>query len=135
MLIAEVAEKYGMTQDSLRYYERVGLIPPVPRRPNGIRDYDDYSCGWVEFIHCMRRAGVPVETLIEYVQLYQQGVETSPARKQLLETELKNMDERIAAMQETRARLACKVEHYDLYGEPKDAKHIRKENGEAVCAD
>ena len=99
MLISEVAEKYQMTQDTLRYYERVGLIPAVPRRPNGIRDYDEASCGWVEFIHCMRRAGVPVETLIEYVQLYQQGEDTSPVRKQLLENELKNMDARIAAHQ------------------------------------
>lgn len=125
MLISEVAEKYNMTQDSLRYYERVGMIPPVPRRPNGIRDYDDYSCGWVEFIHCMRGAGVPVETLIEYVALYLQGEETSPVRKQLLEVELKNMDERIAAMQAMRSRLACKVEHYDLYGGPRDAERIQ----------
>ena len=121
VLISEVADKYQMTQDTLRYYERVGLIPAVPRRHNGIRDYDEASCGWVEFIHCMRRAGVPVETLIEYVQLYQQGEDTSPVRKQLLENELKNMDARIQALQATRERLVCKIEHYDLYGVPKQS--------------
>jgi DNA-binding transcriptional MerR regulator len=115
MLISEVSEKYGLTQDTLRYYERVGLIPPVPRKPNGIRDYDDYSCGWVEFIHCMRNSGIPVEVLVEYVQLYQQGSETKEARIGLLQEELKRLDERIANLQATRSRLAYKIEHYDDY--------------------
>jgi len=113
MVISEVSEKYGMTQDTLRYYERVGLLPPVPRKPNGIRDYDDYSCGWIEFIHCMRNAGVPVEVLVEYVQLYQQGSKTKEARKALLREELKRLDDRIANLQATRERLACKIENYD----------------------
>jgi DNA-binding transcriptional MerR regulator len=115
MLISEVSEKYGLTQDTLRYYERVGLIPPVPRKPNGIRDYDDYSCGWVEFIHCMRNSGIPVEVLVEYVQLYQQGSKTKEARIGLLQEELKRLDERIANLQATRSRLAYKIEHYDDY--------------------
>ncbi|SMC45470.1 MerR family transcriptional regulator [Sporomusa malonica] len=113
MVISEVSEKYGMTQDALRYYERVGLIPPVPRKPNGIRDYDDYSCGWIEFIHCMRNAGIPVEVLVEYVQLYQQGSKTKEARKELLQEELKRLNDRIANLQATRERLACKIENYD----------------------
>lgn len=113
MIISEVSEKYGMTQDALRYYERVGLIPPVPRKPNGIRDYDDYSCGWVEFSHCMRNSGIPVEVLVEYVQLYQQGSKTKEARKDLLRDELKRLEKRIADLQATRDRLALKIENYD----------------------
>lgn len=113
MLISEVSKKYSMTQDTLRYYERVGLIPPVPRKPNGIRDYDDYSCGWIEFIHCMRGAGIPVEVLVEYVQLFEQGSETKEARKELLEEELNRLDDRIANLQAIRDRLACKIENYD----------------------
>ncbi|MBP2627573.1 MAG: transcriptional regulator, MerR family [Firmicutes bacterium] len=113
MIISEVSAKYGMTQDALRYYERVGLIPPVPRKPNGIREYDDYSCGWIEFIHCMRNAGIPVEILVEYVQLYQQGSTTKEARKELLQEELNRLDDRIANLQATRGRLACKIENYD----------------------
>ena len=113
MIISEVSEKYGLTQDALRYYERVGLIPPVPRKPNGIRDYDDYSCGWIEFIHCMRKSGIPVEVLVEYVQLYQQGSKTKEARKELLQEELKRLDEHIVNLQATRERLAFKIENYD----------------------
>ena len=113
MVISEVSKKYGMTLDALRYYERVGLIPPVPRKPNGIRDYDDYSCGWIEFIHCMRNAGIPVEVLVEYVQLYQQGNKTKEARMELLQGELNRLDNRIANLQATRERLASKIENYD----------------------
>lgn len=113
MIISEVSAKYGMTQDALRYYERVGLIPPVPRKPNGIRDYDYYSCGWIEFIHCMRKSGIPVEVLVEYVHLYQQGSETKEARIELLQGELNRLDDRIANLQATRERLACKIENYD----------------------
>ena len=113
MLISEVGEKYGLTPDTLRYYERIGLIPPVKRRPNGIREYDDYSCGWIQFIHCMRKAGMPVETLVEYVQLYQQGAVTKEARKELLLEEHRRLNERIAELQAVKERLLYKINNYD----------------------
>lgn len=113
MLISEVGEKYGLTPDTLRYYERIGLIPPVKRRPNGIREYDDYSCGWIQFIHCMRKAGMPVETLVEYVQLYQQGAVTKEARKELLLEEHRRLSERIVELQAVKERLLYKINNYD----------------------
>ena len=113
MLISEVGEKYGLTPDTLRYYERIGLIPPVKRRPNGIREYDDYSCGWIQFIHCMRKAGMPVETLVEYVQLYQQGSVTKEARKELLLEEHRRLNERIVELQAVKERLLYKINNYD----------------------
>ena len=113
MLISEVGEEYGLTPDTLRYYERIGLIPPVKRRPNGIREYDDYSCGWIQFIHCMRKAGMPVETLVEYVQLYQQGSVTKEARKELLLEEHRRLNERIVELQAVKERLLYKINNYD----------------------
>lgn len=113
MLISEVSEKYGMSQDTLRYYERVGLIPRVPRKPNGIRDYDENSCGWVEFIRCMRSAGLPIEVLVEYVSLYQEGAGTEVARKQLLLNEREQLVKRINEMKATLIRLNTKIAHYD----------------------
>ena len=65
MTIAEVSRKYDISADTLRYYERIGLIPPVPRTKSGIRDYDQTSCSWIEFIKCMRAAGLQIEALIE----------------------------------------------------------------------
>ena len=84
MTIKEVCEKYNLSADTLRYYERVGVIPEVSRTPGVIRDYCEVDLGWVENAVCMRDAGVPVEMLIEYVRLYQEGNETLEARTDLL---------------------------------------------------
>ena len=84
MTIKEVSEKYHITQDTLRYYERVGMIPKVTRTLSGIRNYQPEDLGWVELALCMRNAGLPVEVMIEYVKLCQQGDDTIPARLQLL---------------------------------------------------
>ncbi|MBP1309369.1 DNA-binding transcriptional MerR regulator [Paenibacillus sp. 1182] len=54
MLIAEVSKKFELSQDTLRYYERIGLIPRVNRNKSGIRDYTEEDCRWVEYIKCMR---------------------------------------------------------------------------------
>ena len=84
MTIKEVCEKYNLSQDTLRYYERVGVIPEVTRTAGGIRDYSEVDLGWVENAVCMRDAGVPVEMLIEYVKLFQEGDSTVDARTNLL---------------------------------------------------
>ena len=64
MTIAEVSRKYEISADTLRYYERIGLIPPVPRNKSGIRNYDEASCQWIELMICMRKAGVQIEALV-----------------------------------------------------------------------
>lgn len=112
MTIAETAKKYDISADTLRYYERIGLIPPVPRTKSGIRDYDETSCGWVEFIKCMRGAGLQIEALIEYVALSQQGEATVGARKAILIEQREQLAERIAQMQQTLERLDTKIAHY-----------------------
>ncbi len=84
MKIAEVSERYAISADTLRYYERIGLIPPVQRNVSGIRDYCELDLRRVEFIKCMRSAGLPVEVLIEYIALVQQGDKTIEARKEIL---------------------------------------------------
>ena len=84
MTITEVSKIYNLTPDTLRYYERIGLLPSVNRSKGGIRNYTDEDCRWVEFANCMREAGLPVEILIDYVSLFQKGDETIPARKEIL---------------------------------------------------
>jgi DNA-binding transcriptional MerR regulator len=81
MKIAEVSERFGLSLDTLRYYERIGLIPPVHRTESGIRDYNELDLKRVDFIKCMRSAGLPVEVLIEYIRLVQQGDGTVEPRK------------------------------------------------------
>ncbi len=113
MTIAEVSEKYGITSHTLRYYERVGLLPDVSRTSGGRRDYTDDDCSWVEFIKCMRSAGLSVEVLIEYVALCQQGESTQNERKDLLIEQRRQLLERMQDMKETLERLNRKIDQYD----------------------
>ena len=103
MTIKEVSQKYNISQDTLRYYERVGLIPTVARTSGGIRNYTENDLGWVENAICMRNAGVPIEALIEYVKLYQEGDETFEARRQLLQEQI----------EATMKRLKYKISRYE----------------------
>ncbi len=113
MKIAEVSEQYNLSADTLRYYERVGLIPPVNRHENGIRDYNDLDLRRVEFIKCMRSAGLPVEVLIEYVGLVQQGDGTIEARKEILMEQRNLLMARMQEMQKTLDILNHKIEGYE----------------------
>ena len=84
MTIKEVCSRFGISPDTLRYYERVGVIPEVHRTPGGIRDYTEEDLGWVETAACFRSAGMPIELLIEYVRLYKEGDSTIAERCALL---------------------------------------------------
>lgn len=112
MTIGEVSEKYDITTDTLRYYERIGLIPAVPRKQNGIRDYDEEACGWVSFVKCMRSAGVQIEALIEYVSLMQAntGLER---RKEILIEQRARLQKQAEHLRTTIERLDYKIEHYE----------------------
>ncbi len=120
MTIAEVSKKYDVTADTLRYYERIGLIPAVNRTQGGIRDYTQENCRWVEFAKCMRGAGLAVEALIEYVALFQQGDSTLNARKQILAEQRDQLLVKMGEMQSTLNRLNEKIERYDVIIAPKE---------------
>ena len=113
MQIAEVAKRYGITVDTIRYYERIGLIPPVPRTRGGLRDYGEESCGWIQLMKCMRAAGVQIEALIEYVDLFQQGDATLDARKALLVEQRDQLVSRMAEMQASLDLLNQKIDRYE----------------------
>ncbi len=113
MTIAEVSKRVGLSPDTLRYYERVGLIPKVNRNESGVRDYTEEDCVWIEFIKCMRKAGLPVKVLIEYVSLYQQGPSTINTRKQILVKQRQQLINNIRDMQETLDYLDRKIERYE----------------------
>lgn len=113
MTIKEVSEKYNITQDTLRYYERVGMIPSVTRTAGGIRDYQDSDLGWVELAICMRSAGLPVEVMIEYVKLYQEGDTTIPARLKLLTDQREALLEQRRQLDSTLQRINYKISRYE----------------------
>lgn len=111
--IKEVSQKYNISNDTLRYYERVGMIPPVTRTAGGIRDYGESDLGWVELALCMRGAGLPVEAMIEYVKLCQQGDSTIEARMLLLKEQMETLLEQKAQIESTIKRLDFKISRYE----------------------
>lgn len=113
MTIKEVSQKYNISSDTLRYYERVGMIPPVTRTTGGIRDYGAADLGWVELALCMRGAGLPVETMIEYVKLCQQGDSTIEARMLLLKEQMETLLEQKVQIENTIKRLDFKISRYE----------------------
>ncbi|WP_343344226.1 MerR family transcriptional regulator [Terrisporobacter petrolearius] len=127
MTITEVSKKYGLSADTLRYYERVGLIPTVNRNKSGIRDYTQEDCNWVEFIKCMRGAGLPIEVLIDYVTMFQQGDSTVDERKALLIDQRRALAEKIEEMNKTLQRLDYKIDLYEK-GLIMSEKELREKN-------
>lgn len=113
MTISDVSKKYGISQDTLRYYERIGVIPPVHRNESGLRDYTEEDCGWVELAACMRSAGLPLDALTEYVRLSREGNATIPERRQLLLEQKERLTVQLKAIQDTLKRLDYKISRYD----------------------
>lgn len=113
MTIKEVCEQFDITPDTLRYYERVGVIPEVNRTKGGIRDYTEEDIKWVENAVCMRSAGVPVEMLIEYVKLFQEGDGTIKARRDILVEARVEVQAQLDKYQSTMDRLNYKISRYE----------------------
>ncbi|HIR46498.1 MAG TPA: MerR family transcriptional regulator [Candidatus Caccousia avicola] len=130
MTIAEVSKRYDISPDTLRYYERIGLIPPVPRNKSGIRDYGEESCSWIELMKCMRHAGVQIEALIEYVALFQQGDSTIAARKALLVEQREQLIQRMENMQKSLDRLNYKIQNYEKSIVPAEQRLQRSSSAE-----
>lgn len=114
MTIKEVSGKFDISQDTLRYYERVGMIPPVTRTSGGIRDYQEADLQWVQLAICMRSAGLPVEVMIEYVKLFQEGNATIPARLRLLQDQRENLLQQRKQIDTMLDRLNYKIARYEL---------------------
>lgn len=113
MNISEAARLNDVTPVTLRYYERVGLIPPVTRKNGGVRDYQKEDLEWIEFIKCMRSSGLSVDSLIEYTKLYQLGDETIEARKRILQVEREKLAAKYEEIGATIDRLDGKIEDYE----------------------
>lgn len=115
MNIKKAAEMFDLSVDTLRYYERVGVIPPVHRNPSGYRDYTTTDLNWIYLAKSLRNAGLSVESLIEFVKLAQlRGIQdVEEVQKQILFDQLEEVDEKIAELQKVRDLLVYKIETYD----------------------
>ncbi len=113
MTIKEVSERYDITADTLRYYERVGVIPEVSRTTSGNREYTEEDLKWVKNAVCLRKANVSVESIAEYVKLFKEGDETIGARLFLLTETKEQLLEEKKKYDEALERLEYKIERYE----------------------
>lgn len=114
MTIKEVSERYGVSQDTLRYYEKAGLVPEVTRTAGGIRDYQPgTTLAGLELALCMRSAGLPVSGIVEYRKLFQQGESTIPQRLKLLTDQREELLSMKNQIEQTLNRLNYKISVYE----------------------
>lgn len=115
MNIKQAADMFELTVDTLRYYERVGVIPPVHRTNSGYRDYATNDLNWIYLVKNLRKAGLSIESLIEFSTLAQlrekQNVEE--AQKRVLGDQLQQIETKITEMNEVRDLLKYKIDTYD----------------------
>lgn len=122
MNIKEASEKSGVSADTIRYYERIGLIPPVHRNENGVRKFGAEDLRWIQFSRQMRRAGLSIEALIDYLALFREGEHTLEVRVELLKEQRVDLKNRINIMQEALDRLDFKINNYDTHLIPAQQK-------------
>lgn len=125
MTINEVSKKLNLTHDTLRFYEKSGLIGPIEREKSGYRNYQENDLKRIEFVKCMRKAELSIEVLKKYIELYDKGNETKEERKRLLIEQKEILDNKIRAMQEASKRLEYKI---NLYYEGKLDEYLEKTN-------
>ncbi|MFD5768781.1 MerR family transcriptional regulator [Streptomyces sp. NPDC127049] len=110
--ISEVAALTGLTAHTLRWYERIGLMPHVDRTHTGQRRFSERDLGWLEFVGKLRLTGMPVADMVRYAELVREGAHTHGARRALLEETRRDVLSRIAELQDTLAVLDLKIDHY-----------------------
>lgn len=111
MTIKEVSEKFDISQDTLRYYEKIGLISKVPRK-SGIKNYGEEELKNIEFVICMRNAGLSIEALAEYLSLFKEGDKTIELRRNILIRERDKLALKIEDMKKAYERLNYKIDVY-----------------------
>ncbi|MBQ6781980.1 MAG: MerR family transcriptional regulator [Treponema sp.] len=126
MTIKEASEKTGISIDNLRYYERIGLIPEVPRSAGGIRDYDADTMHWIDFAMRFKKSGLSLEAIREYIQLAIKGEATKPARKEVLLEAKADLEAHRDQIQESLDMVNYKLAHWEEKCEPLTQELVRE---------
>lgn len=112
--IAQAARSSGLSIDTLRYYERIGLIDPPARDSGGRRAYSDEDLGWLAFVTRLRTTGMPIRKMREFAQLRHRGDVSASRRRQILVDHRADVRARIAELQSCLEVLDYKIDHYEV---------------------
>lgn len=113
MTIKEISEKTDVSADTLRYYERIGLLPAVPRRPNGIREYDEFFIHWIAFIQDLKSLGMSLEAIWDYIKLAKLGDISKEERKQIIMEVQNTLLDKIRILHTMVKKNNYHLKHYD----------------------
>jgi DNA-binding transcriptional MerR regulator len=109
---AETADKSGFSIDTLRYYEKIGLLSGIARDTAGRRVFTDDDLGWLHMLRCLRETGMPIAEMRRYAQLVRDGDGTLAERIELLREHDRRVEEQIARLSVQRGQIQWKVRHY-----------------------
>lgn len=112
MVIGRVAARVGLSIDTIRYYERAGLMPLIARAPNGHRRYAEEDLGWITLLKCLRATGMPISEMRRYADLVGQGDPTVTQRREMLEDHRSNLRRRLREIEELMPVLDAKISTY-----------------------
>jgi len=110
--ISEVADFTGLSAHTLRWYERIGLMPHVDRSHTGQRRFSNRDLDWLAFVGKLRLTGMPVADMVTYAELVREGDHTFAQRQALLESTRSDVLQRIAELQDTLTVLDHKISTY-----------------------
>lgn len=126
MTIQRASAETGLSADTLRYYEKIGVLPGVARSPSGHRRFSEHDIGWIKLVQCLRATGMPIEELHRYATLMQEGDGTAAERLRLLEDHRRRIETDMQELQTALELVERKIAGYDhllrsgLAGEPPD---------------
>jgi DNA-binding transcriptional MerR regulator len=110
---AETAARSGFSLDTLRYYEKIGLLSDVDRTPGGRRVFSDDDLGWLALVRCLRDTGMPVAQMCRYAELAREGDHTARERMELLREHAKLVEEQMRLLQRQYEHLREKIRYYE----------------------
>jgi DNA-binding transcriptional MerR regulator len=108
----QVAEQTGFSIDTLRYYERIGLLDDIERKPGGQRVFSENDLSWLMILRCLRETGMPIQRMVRFAELARGGEETIPERVTLLQEHDHDIDEKIAQLRAEQEHIRGKIEYY-----------------------
>jgi DNA-binding transcriptional MerR regulator len=108
----EAAEVSGFSLDTLRYYERIGLLPEIRRTVAGHRVFSTVDLQWLALVRCLRDTGMPLAEMLEFTRLFREGATTVPDRLAVLEAHEKRVEAQLQRLEEHLAQIRSKIETY-----------------------
>jgi DNA-binding transcriptional MerR regulator len=108
----QVAEQTGFSLDTLRYYERIGLLDDIARKPGGQRVFTEEDVAWLRILRCLRETGMPIQRMVRYAELARGGDETVAERLEVLREHDREIDEKIAHLRVEQEHIRGKIAYY-----------------------